>query len=221
MTPNGWAKHFIVIGTITVWFSLVIVGCENSYQDRSNGAIYVNNITECSTLDQYFVSDTLAAQLNKLGRAEVLTEDYINLYHKIDSAKGLKRLSLNYVLDTGLSRVQLQQLLVCCYTVKGKALIISDTNSTGYIDLSLANDLNLKLDSLMNEGLFGAHEEVALDNNFDVLMITRPTSVTFVNFGTEEAYVDTHYDIACSNLYEDGNLYGGGYIILKKDRFKK
>ena len=221
MTPNGWAKHFIVIGAIAVWLSLVILGCENSNQDRSNGAIYVNNITECSTLDQYFVSDTLAAQLNKLGRAEVLTEDYIILYHKIDSAKGLKRLSLNYVMAAGLSRVQLQQLLVCCYAVKGKALIIKDTNSVGYVDLSLTDDLNLKLDSLMNEGLFGTHEEVVLDNNFDVLMITRPASVTFVNFGTDEAYVDTHYDIACSNLYEDGNLYGGGYIILKKDRFKK
>ena len=221
MTNCRWVKQLIGVGIIAVTLSLFRASCSTANDGGDRGALYVNNLAECDKLNQYLVSDTLAMQLNKLARAQVLTEDYINIFNKIDSTQGASHVILNYVLGDGLDSIQLSQLLVCCYGVKGRPLIVSEENSRGYIDLNLTNGLNLKLDSLKEEGLFNNTEDVVLDNNFDVLMITRPTSVTFINFGTEEAYVNTRFQIACSNLYQDGHLLGGGFIILNKESIKK
>ncbi len=221
MTICRWTKQLIGVGIIALTLSVFIASCSTANEDDEHGALYVNNLAECDKLDQYHVSDTLAMQLNKLARAQVLTEDYIKLFNKIDSTQGENRVILNYVLGDSLDSVQLKQLLVCCYAVKGRPLIVSEETSWGYIDLNLTNGLNLKLDSLKEEGLLNNTEDVVLDNNFDVLMITRPTSVTFINFGTEEAYVNTHFKTACSNLYQDGKLLRGGFIILNKESIKK
>lgn len=194
---------------------------------------------------QFHYGWSMHHQMNELAKGNILCEDFVAEYYRLDSIFAGKVDPMQFITNhdenswngTVFERMgnRWNQMAVVSYAIHGLPLLYTGqevglSHRLKFFEKDLVNwsvsadsmskytEFYTELNNLKAEGLFDLDQEVVLDNNFDVLMITRPSSITYVNFGSEKATVDTKYEIALSANYVDGDLNAGGFVVLKKDK---